>query len=234
MTHAAPGRDAAHTIVVTGVSRGIGRALVRRFAALGHRIAGCARDAAALAALARELGPTHRFAPVDVRDDAAVAAWAVSVLDAFGAPDLLVANAGVMHGTAPLWDVPAAEFDAVIDVNVKGVANVLRHFVPAMIARGSGVIVNVSSGWGRSVSPEVSGYCASKWAVEGLTRAVAAELPHGLAAVAVNPGIIDTDMLRSCWSDDAASYPGPEEWAVAAAPRLLALGPRHNGGSVDV
>jgi NAD(P)-dependent dehydrogenase (short-subunit alcohol dehydrogenase family) len=78
-----------------------------------------------------------------------------------------------------------------------------------MIRRGSGVIVNFSSGWGRSVSAEVAPYCASKWAVERLTRALAEELPSGLAAVPLNPGIINTEMLQSCFGADAQNYPEP-------------------------
>ncbi len=121
-----------------------------------------------------------------------------------------------------------------IDVNIKGVVNVIRHFLPAMIARGSGVIVNMSSGWGRSTAAEVAPYCASKWAIEGLTRALAQELPRGLAAVPLNPGIIDTEMLRSCFGGSASEYPGPEEWARAAIPFLLGLGPKDNGKPLTV
>src|SRR5207245_166377 len=106
-------------------------------------------------------------------------------------------NAALINPNAPLWTIAAAEFDRVIDVNLKGVANVIRHLVPAMIARGSVVIVNLSSGWGRSVSAEVAPYCCTKWGIEGLTRAMAQELPQGMAAVPLNPGIIDTAMLRS-------------------------------------
>src|SRR4029079_16144380 len=98
-----------------------------------------------------------------------------------------------MNGPAPLWAVPREEFDRLIHVNIKGIANVIRHLVPAMIGRGSGVIVNISSGWGRSTAAEVAPYCASKWAVEGLTRALAQELPAGMAAVPLNPGISDTE-----------------------------------------
>jgi NAD(P)-dependent dehydrogenase (short-subunit alcohol dehydrogenase family) len=76
----------------------------------------------------------------------------------------------------------------VVSVNIVGVANVIRAFAPAMIERGSGVIVNLSSGWGRSVSPEVAPYCATKWAIEGMTKALAEELPKGMAAVPLNPG----------------------------------------------
>ena len=119
-------------------------------------------------------------------------------------------------------------------MNLRGVANVIRHFVPAMVARKKGVIVNLSSGWGRSTAPEVAPYCASKFAIEGLTQALAQELPAGMAAVALNPGVIDTDMLRSCWADGAASYPKAEAWAKTAAPFILQLGPKDNGRPLSV
>jgi NAD(P)-dependent dehydrogenase (short-subunit alcohol dehydrogenase family) len=130
--------------------------------------------------------------------------------------------------------VPAPEFSAVIDVNIKGIANVIRHFVPEMIKRKRGVIVNFSSGWGRSTDAEVAPYCASKWAIEGLTQAFAQELPSGLAVVALNPGFINTDMLRSCFGDSASGYLSPEEWAKTAVPFLLKLGPGDNGKRLTV
>lgn len=220
-------------ILITGVSKGLGLAMARKFSELGHTVVGCARSQAALAGLARELGPPHRWDAVDVACDDQVRSWAGSVL-AEGVPDLLVNNAAVINGNAVLWEVPAEEFDALVAVNISGVANVVRHVVPAMVARGSGVIVNFSSGWGRSTSPEVAPYCASKWAIEGLTQALAQELPRGLAAVALNPGIIDTDMLRSCFGPAASSYPSSEEWAERAVPFLLELGAKSNGRSLDV
>jgi len=108
--------------------------------------------------------------------------------------------------------------------NIAGVVNVIRHFVPAMIARKQGVIVNFSSGWGRSTSPDVAPYCATTWAIEGLTQALAQELPPGLAAVPLNPGIINTDMLRNVWASVAANYPSAEEWAKLAVPLLVEIG----------
>jgi NAD(P)-dependent dehydrogenase (short-subunit alcohol dehydrogenase family) len=147
---------------------------------------------------------------------------------------LLINNAATIARNAPLWEVPANEFDAVIDVNIKGVANVIRAFVPAMGARARGVIVNISSGWGRSVAPDVATYCATKWAIEGMTKALAEELPKGMAAIPLNPGIIDTDMLRTCWGDGAGSYPKPEAWARRAVPFILGLGPGHNGKSLSI
>jgi len=221
-------------IVLTGVSRGLGLALAAGMIERGHVVFGCSRSADAVARLRREWGDPHRVEVVDVSRDDEVARWAAQVLTGGGPPDLLVNNAGVINPNGPLWEIPADEFSRVIDVNVKGVANTVRHFVPAMIARGRGVIVNFSSGWGRSVSPEVAHYCASKWAVEGLTRALAEELPAGMAAVPLNPGIINTQMLQSCFGADAAAYPDAESWAKRAAPFLLKLGPKHNGQPLTV
>ena len=216
-------------VVITGVSRGLGRAMVDGFVALGHTVAGCARSAKEIETLAASLGSPHRFEAVDVSDDGAVAQWAKNVIDAVGAPDLLINNAALINRNAPLWRVSTDEFSRVIDVNIKGVANVIRHFVPAMLQRKNGVIVNLSSGWGRSTDAEVAPYCATKWAIEGLTQALAQELPAGMAAVPLNPGIINTDMLRSSFGGSATSYPTPEQWAKRAVPFLLSLGPQHNG-----
>jgi len=221
-------------VVITGASRGLGRALALGFAAEGWTVSACATDPAALASLEDELGPAHLVLPCDVTQAAEVGDFAARVLDRCGAPDLLLNNAALVNRNAPLWEVPAEEFSRVIDVNLKGVHLVIRSFLPAMIRRGKGVVVNFSSGWGRSTSPEVAPYCATKWGIEGLTAAMAAELPKGLAAVALNPGIIDTRMLRSCFGEAAGDFPTPERWARAAVPYLASLGARHNGQPLTV
>lgn len=221
-------------IVLTGCSRGLGRAMTESFVALGHVVHGCSRSESMIAEMRHAQKPPHTFHAVDVTDDAQVARWADELLAAAGPPDLLVNNAAIINRNSPLWKVPASDFDELMRVNVCGVANVIRHFVPAMVAAKRGVIVNFSSGWGRSVSPEVAPYCATKFAIEGLTRALAEELPGGMAAVPLNPGIIDTDMLRRCFGDEAGSYPAPSEWAKRAVPLLLSLGPKDNGMSLSV
>jgi NAD(P)-dependent dehydrogenase (short-subunit alcohol dehydrogenase family) len=223
----------AKGILITGVTRGLGRALAKKFIQLGHTVAGCGRSKSHIKELTEQHGAPHAFAAVDVARDEEVATWARQVLGRHGPPDLLLNSAALMNRTAPLWELTADEFDPIIDVNLKGVANVLRHFVPAMVQRRKGVIVNFSSGWGRSTSAEVAPYCATKYAIEGLTKALAQELPRGMAAVPLNPGIIDTDMLRSCWADSAAGYPKPAEWAERVVPFLLQLGPKDNGKSLS-
>ena len=222
------------TVVITGATRGLGRAMTEEFIRLGHVVFGCGRSEKGIGELRRRFGKSHQFDRVDVASDEHVQAWAKRLLESRRAPDLLLNNAGVINRNAPLWKVSSEEFGQVIDVNIKGVANVIRHFVPVMIERGSGVVVNFSSGWGRSADAEVAPYCATKWAIEGLTEALAQELPAGVTAIALNPGVINTDMLQSCFGGSASAYPSAEQWARKAVPFLLELGPRHNGQSLSV
>lgn len=221
-------------VLVTGATRGLGRAMVAEFVRSGHIVLGCGRTQKAVKALQAEFGTPHEFYAVDVASDTAVKSWASVVLAKHGPPDFLINNAGVVNRNAPLWELDADEFDEVLQVNVCGVANMVRHFVPAMRERRAGVIVNFSSGWGRSVDAEVAPYCASKWAVEGLTQALAQEIPSTMAAVPLNPGIVNTDMLQSCFGESADSYSSPEAWAKQAVPFILNLGPKDNGRPLSV
>lgn len=229
-----PAPDPLRKILVTGASRGLGRALAERLASLGHHVAGCARDGEAMRQLAASLGRPHHFRAVDVTDDGGVAAWAEEVTRDFGVPDLVVNNAGLINRRAPLWKVPADEMRRVVEVNILGIVNVLRHFLPPMIARGSGVVCNMSSGWGKFSAPEVGPYCATKFAVEGMTGSLAQELPEGMAAVPLSPGVIHTEMLDVAFGDAAAEHWGTAEWAVTAADFILGIGPEHNGQSLRI
>ncbi len=221
-------------IVLTGATRGLGRALVAELDRMGHIVSGCGRREGEIADLIQNFPAPHTFHRVDVSQNEEVKTWSAKVLQQHGPPDLLLNNAAIANALAPLWKISAEEFGAVMDVNLKGVANVIRHFVPGMIARGQGIIVNFSSGWGRTTNAEVAPYCATKWGIEGLTQAMAQELPPGLAAIPLNPGIIDTEMLRGCFGESAAKFPGPDEWARVAAPFLLQLGPADNGKQLTV
>jgi NAD(P)-dependent dehydrogenase (short-subunit alcohol dehydrogenase family) len=197
-------------VLITGCTRGLGLAMARSFASRGWRVSGCGTNASAAGQLAAEL----------------------DILSGPGAPDLLLNNAAVINRNAPLWEVTPEDFARVMDVNLNGVHLICRGFLPAMIARGSGVVVNFSSGWGRSTSSEVAPYCCSKFGIEGLTSALAQELPSGLSAVALNPGIIDTDMLRSTFGSESSAYPDPAHWAIKVVPFLEKLGPQDNGGAL--
>jgi len=221
--------DKSRHIVITGVSRGLGRALVSGMVAAGHRVSGCARSVEAIDDLKDEFSDPHHFTALDVSQADEVESWARRVTENQGPPDLLLNNAATINRNARLWEVPCEEFSHVVDVNIKGVYHVVRAFLPAMLERQQGVVVNFSSGWGRSTSPEVAPYCATKWAIEGMTQALADELPAGLAAIPLNPGIIHTEMLDSCFGEHAAAYPSAEQWASRAVPFLLNLSSKDNG-----
>ncbi len=224
----------SRVVLVTGATRGLGRAMVDRLVEAGHVVIGCGRNRKMIEALRVHYPAPHRFGILDVASDCQVAEWAESVLAAGMVPDLILNNAAVMNDLKPLWEVTAQDMERLLDVNVGGTVNIIRHFVPAMLAQKTGVIVNFSSGWGRSTAPEVAPYCASKYAIEGLTKALSQELPEGMAAVALNPGIIDTDMLRQCWADGASSYPNADRWSHTAVPFLLNLHARDNGVAATV
>jgi NAD(P)-dependent dehydrogenase (short-subunit alcohol dehydrogenase family) len=208
-------------IWLTGCSSGLGRALVERFVEAGHTIAGCARRAEKITELREEFPGDHFFTVCDVSSDEDVREFCSEAFAKTRSPDFVINNAAIINSPAPLWEVSAED--------VCGTANVIRHVVPMMSKAGKGIIVNLSSGWGRSTSPEVAPYCASKWAIEGLTRALAQELPEGLATVALNPGVIDTEMLRSAFGEGASAYGNATEWAKTAAPFILGLKASNNG-----
>ncbi|MEW5855447.1 MAG: SDR family oxidoreductase [Myxococcota bacterium] len=221
------------TIWITGVSRGLGRALAEQLAADGHKVAGCSRQQRDLDKLKLAGGP-HLLQAADVLDEKALEGWMRAAVEKLGPPDLLINNAGAVHKPAPLWEIPRDDVQRVLDVNIRGVINVLRAAVPHFLKSGKGVIANISSGWGRSADAGMGAFCASKFAVEGLTQALAKDLPRGVVAVAVNPGAIDTDMLRTCFGDEAGTYPAAKAWAAYAAGYFLSLAQRDHGKSVTV
>lgn len=244
------GGASPRTILITGVSKGLGNALALELAKRGHTVIGCSRAQDKLNSLQLELASTtpaspstepnssssnrHLLINADVTSNSSIEQLVRIVMEEKGVPDIIVNNAGTINQNNRIWEVPEEEFNTVIDTNVKGLANVLRHFIPLMLPNKKGIIVNMSSGWGRSGAALVAPYCASKWAVEGLTKSVAKELPEGMAIVALNPGVINTDMLVSCFGNSAELYQTPESWALKAATMILNLTAADNGASLTV
>lgn len=221
-------------IVLTGCSRGIGAALAHEFDRLGHTVVGCSRREANITSMRGQLPGRHHFSVVDVADPLAVEGWARVVLHELGTPDLLINNAAVINDPGPIWEVAADEVEALFSVNVGGLINVLRAYVPAMRDAARGVIVNLSSGAGRTGIPGMAPYCGTKWAVEGITKSLAQEIPATMAAVPLSPGTVDTDMLRQVWGNRAREEVKPSPWARLAAPFILGLGPDDNGQSLTI
>jgi NAD(P)-dependent dehydrogenase (short-subunit alcohol dehydrogenase family) len=221
-------------VIISGSTSGLGKEIALGLAKRGWTVAGFGQTKSKVKALADELGENHYIFQANVSCDESIASAAKRIINQFGSPDLLINNAAIMNNPAPLWQVSAKEFDEMSAVNINGVANMIRHFVPSMIRSRRGIIVNLSSGWGRSTSPDVAPYCATKWAIEGMSSALAQELPNGIACVALNPGIINTEMLRKCWAEGAAAYQSPEEWAKVAIPLIERINSNDNGKQMTV
>ena len=197
-------RLAGRTAVITGASRGLGAGLAQAFAERGLRLGLCARGAPVLAD-----GPAVLAARLDVRDAAAVAAFASAVEARFGAIDLWVNNAGVLEPIAPLREVEPGAARLHLEVNVLGVLHGSQAFVRHLRRRGGeGVLVNVSSGAAQKPYAGWSVYCAAKAAVERMTECLALEeAAQGLRAHAVAPGVIDTDMQALIRATPAERFP---------------------------
>jgi len=187
--------------IVTGASRGIGAATARELAGHGVAVVLAARSAGAITEIADEIatgGGRALALTCDVARYDDVANLVTQAGATFGGLDILVNNAGVIEPIAHLADSDPAAWDQVVDINLKGVYHGLRAAIPAMQARGGGVIVNISSGAATSALEGWSHYCATKAAVLSLTRCVDKEYgEQGIRVVGLSPGTVATGMQVS-------------------------------------
>ena len=202
--------------LVTGGGRGIGAAIARELAGAGMQVAVGGRTKKTVEAVAAEIGGLALVG--DVSRQAEVESWVARTEVEFGAVTLLVANAGVMSPPGATWEVPVADWWRVFEINVLGVHLSCRAVLPGMLARGSGRIVNVSSGASYLPGGGSPAYGASKAAVSRYSELLAAEVgPAGVRVFHISPGMVRTDMTRGLVPDDAPWTP-PE-----LAPRLVRL-----------
>ncbi|WP_242244825.1 SDR family oxidoreductase [Bacillus cereus group sp. BfR-BA-01330] len=226
-------KEISKSVIITDVTQGLGRAMVDRFHELGWNIYGCGRSKDKIEELKKQYSKIHDFQVIDVSDSQQVNNWANYILNTHTAPDMIINNASIVNQNAQLWKITAQEFENVMNVNVNGVVNVIRAFVPAMVARKEGIIINMSSSWGREGEAELAPYCASKFAIEGITKSMALELPHGMAVVALDPGgSISTPMLKSCAPQYINESPTPETWSHKAIEYILNITIDKNGDSL--
>jgi NAD(P)-dependent dehydrogenase (short-subunit alcohol dehydrogenase family) len=213
--------------VITGASRGLGAGLAVHFAAAGMHLGLCARHRPTLVARTRPTahdGHVDRAeapvcAAVDVTDHAALEAFADEVAARFGRIDLWVNNAGLLGPIGPLATGDPGALARTVEVNVTGVLHGSAVFAAHVRRRsGPGVLINMSSGAGTKPYEGWATYCATKAAVDQLTRVVLLEeARHGLSAFAVSPGLVDTDMQATIRATDEASFPQVERFRRVAA-----------------
>jgi NAD(P)-dependent dehydrogenase (short-subunit alcohol dehydrogenase family) len=212
--------------VVTGASRGLGAGLAVHFAGSGLHLGLCARHRPRLVARTRPTAQGGRIvssetpvlSAVDVTDRDALARFADAVVARFGRIDLWVNNAGLLGPIAPLALADGAEVARTIEVNVTGVANGSSVFAAHVRERpGRGVLVNISSGAATKPYEGWAVYCATKAAVDQLTRVVALEeARHELSAYSVSPGLVDTEMQVAIRAADVSSFPERARFRRAA------------------
>ncbi|QSW97773.1 SDR family NAD(P)-dependent oxidoreductase [Haloterrigena alkaliphila] len=218
-------------IVVTGASRGLGRAMVERFAEEGARVVLTARDEDRMNEIAAELPGESLVVPADVRDSEAVEQVIDRTIDEFGRIDTLVNNAGVsllgMYDERNrLEDISEEDWDTVLEVNLKGVFLFTRAVLPHMYEQEHGNVINISSGLGRHAIGGAAPYVSSKWGLEGLTRTTALEgEEHGVTANALDPGgRVDTDIWAHLPDEEREQILDPDVMNDAAV-LLASQGP---------
>jgi NAD(P)-dependent dehydrogenase (short-subunit alcohol dehydrogenase family) len=192
--------------VVTGASRGIGRALVESFRRRGHAVVAIARSSDDLAEVAAQTGALPYV--LDVADPIAVEEVFARILSEVGVPDLLVNNAGVSGASGMTWQHSAQDWWRVVEINLRGTQLCTQVVVQAMMSRGSGRIVNVSSGaayypaWQDNDGLINSAYMASKAAIIRFTEALAGECEtSGVKAFSMSPGMVKTEMTAGAFAD---------------------------------
>ena len=202
--------------IITGASSGIGEATAHRLAESGARVVLAARRVERLEALAADIERregTALVAPTDVTDERSVQRLARTALDAFGRIDILINNAGIMP-LSPISKLKVAEWDRMIDVNIKGVLYCVAATLPTMLEQGSGHIINVSSVAGRRPFPSGAVYSATKFAIRAISQGLRLELSpiKGIRVTDIEPGVVATELTHHITDNETANR-FQEMWA---------------------
>jgi NAD(P)-dependent dehydrogenase (short-subunit alcohol dehydrogenase family) len=203
-------------VVISGASRGLGKALAVGFAEQGCSLGVCARDKTRLAALKQVLKKMecpHVASPFDVANDTAVHDFVQTVLSTFGRIDVLINNASILGPRNEIVSYPTHSWKEVMDININGAFYLTKYALKIMLAQNEGSIINISSSVGRVARGTWGAYAVSKIALEGLTELLSVELRDtGIRANSVNPGAIATDMRREDHpEEDPTQLKKPEE-----------------------
>ena len=187
------------TALITGATSGIGRATAHEFAKHGIRLILCGRRQERLNTIKKALEKETEVHTLnfDVRDKIAVFEAIESLPSDFKQIDILINNAGNAHGLDPIQDGNMDDWDAMMDINVKGLLYVSKAVMPQMTKRESGHIINIGSSAGKEVYPKGNVYCASKHAVLAITEGMRKDLnPFGVKVSAINPGLVETEFSQ--------------------------------------
>ena len=213
------------TALITGATSGIGKATASALAREGINLILCRRREERLAELKKELSKRVAVYTLcfDVREKEAVFEKINSLPEKFQKIDILINNAGNAHGLNPIQDGNIDDWDAMLDINVKGLLYVSKAIFPKMISQGTGHIINIGSTAGKEVYPNGNVYCASKYAVDALNQAMRLDLnKHGIRVGAVNPGLTQTEFSEIRFKGDSEKAKSVYEGFQALRPEDIA------------
>ncbi|OEY72152.1 SDR family NAD(P)-dependent oxidoreductase [Salegentibacter salarius] len=213
------------TAFITGATSGIGKATASALAREGINLILCGRREERLAELKKELSKRVAVYTLcfDVRDKEVVFEKINSLPEKFQKIDILINNAGNAHGLNPIQDGNIDDWDAMLDINVKGLLYVSKAIFPLMISQGTGHIINIGSTAGKEVYPNGNVYCASKYAVDALNQAMRIDLnKHGIRVGAVNPGLTQTEFSEVRFKGDTEKAKSVYEGFQALRPEDIA------------
>lgn len=206
-------------VLITGASSGIGLATARKFAEEGHDIWICGRRKDRLEAISSEwnkkYGRTVQVSTLDVKELPEVEKMVQEVREIWGRPDILINNAGLALGLSTIDEGDIAEWETMIDTNIKGLLYMTRNIAPMMRSAKKGHIINIGSTAGKNVYPNGNVYCATKYAVDALSQSMRIDLlDHNVKVTAINPGMVDTEFSLVRFNGDdqraKATYKGFE------------------------
>ncbi|SRR5579883_1435508 len=203
----------ADVVIITGGTKGLGRASVQKWLAEGWSVATCARDEVDIAKLEAEVNTPNLLSQVvDIADEVAVRGFVKRILERWKKVDVLINNASILGPRETIENYSEETWRKVMDVNVNGTFYFVKKVLPSMLEQKQGVIVNVSSGAGVKGSKRWGAYAASKFAVEGLSQVLRSEvIDSGVRVYAFDPGAMQTEMRASAYpSEDPKQHPTPE------------------------
>ncbi|MES2239856.1 MAG: SDR family NAD(P)-dependent oxidoreductase [Bacteroidota bacterium] len=193
------------TALITGATSGIGKATAQILAQNNYNIILCGRRQDRLEELEKELSQFTNVCSLqfDVRDKKAVFEKINSLPESFSKIDILINNAGNAHGFEPIQNGDTDDWDAMIDINIKGLLYVSKAIIPKMIAQKSGHIINIGSTAGKEVYANGNVYCATKHAVDAINKSMRIDLnPHGIRVGAIHPGMVETEFSQVRFKGD--------------------------------